>query len=186
MTAILIVPGLGGSGPEHWQTRWEARDPRCVRVLQDDWDRPDLDGWCARLEQAVRDADSEVVLVAHSLGCLTVAHWARRGSVGAVRGALLVAPPDVESLERCPSALHGFAPMPRETLAFPSILVASRDDVYADIDCARELAIAWGARFVDVGEQGHINAESRLGEWPQGRALLAELLDRCARGPRAD
>ena len=176
MPAILIVPGLGGSGPEHWQTHWEERDPRCVRVLQDDWDSPDRERWCARLEQAVCAAAGDVVLVAHSLGCLTVAHWARGGSVAAVRGALLVAPPDVESLERCPSALHGFAPMPRETLPFPSILVASRDDVYADISCARSLADAWGARFVDVGEQGHINAESRLGDWAEGRALLAELL----------
>jgi len=176
MTGILIVPGLGGSGPEHWQTRWQACDPRCVRVLQDDWDRPHREAWCARLEQAVSQAGSEVVLVAHSLGCLTVAHWARRGSVQRVHGALLVAPPDVESLERCPSVLHGFAPIPRDTLPFPSILVASRDDAYAHIDCARELATAWGARFVDVGERGHINADSGLGEWQEGRALLAALL----------
>ena len=176
MTAILIVPGLGGSGPEHWQTHWEQRDPRCVRVQQDDWERPEREAWCARLEQAVRDAQSEVVLVAHSLGCLTVAHWAREGSVQAVRGALLVAPPDVESSTRCPLTLSSFAPAPRETLPFPSILVASRDDVYADIDRVRELAGAWGARVVDVGEQGHINAESRLGAWQQAQALLAELL----------
>ena len=25
---VLILPGLGNSGPEHWQSHWERRDPR--------------------------------------------------------------------------------------------------------------------------------------------------------------
>ena len=175
MTATLIVPGLGGSGPAHWQTHWEARYPHSVRVEQADWDRPDRAGWCATLEAAVRAAPGAVVLVAHSLGCLTVAHWAATGSVGAVKGALLVAPPDVESPACASDALRGFAPVPRQKLPFPSTLVASRDDSYAHIDYARALAAAWGARFVDVGALGHINAESQLGDWPAGRALLDAL-----------
>ncbi|MET0339865.1 MAG: alpha/beta hydrolase [Polyangiales bacterium] len=176
MTAILIVPGLGGSGPEHWQTVWEARDLRCVRVQQDDWDQPERVAWCARLEAAVIAAGGEVVLVAHSLGCLTVAHWAAAGSVHAVKAALLVAPPDAESTSCTVDVLRGFAPVPRARLPFPSTLVASRNDAYARIEHARDLAAAWGARFVDVGELGHINAASRLGDWPAGRALLDALL----------
>ncbi|MDB4971950.1 MAG: hypothetical protein JWN48_291 [Myxococcaceae bacterium] len=176
MTTILIVPGLGGSGPLHWQTLWELHDARAVRVEQHDWDRPVCSEWSDVLERAVTHAPESVVLVAHSLGAVLVAHWAARGSVSKVKGALLVAPPDVESRERVPEVVQHFAPIPRQPLPFPSIVVGSRDDEYACIDCPRQLAEAWGARFVDVGERGHINADSNLGEWPEGRALLQTLL----------
>ncbi|MDB4989503.1 MAG: alpha/beta hydrolase [Myxococcaceae bacterium] len=176
MTTILIVPGLGGSGPLHWQSRWQVNDARCVRVEQHDWDAPRCSEWVATLERAVREATSEVALVAHSLGVLLVAHWARTGSVQKVKGALLVAPPDVESVDRVPPMLMHFAPIPREPLPFPSIVVGSRNDDYACIDCPRELAESWRARFVDVGERGHINAESNLGAWEEGWRLLQGLL----------
>lgn len=176
MTTVLIVPGLGGSGPEHWQTRWESLDMRCVRVEQSDWDAPACGEWITRLEQAVRAAVGEVVLVAHSLGVVLVAHWAAAGSVHKVKGALLVAPPDVESPLRTPVEIRNFAPIPRAPLPFPSIVVASHDDPYACIDCPRQLACAWGSRFVDVGAAGHINADSGLGLWQEGRDLLAQLL----------
>ena len=176
MTTILIVPGLGGSGPEHWQTRWEELDPRCLRVPQRDWDAPECSLWVTALERAVRDAVGEVVLVAHSLGVVLVAHWARSGSVAKVKGALLVAPPDVESPERAPIETRSFAPIPRQALPFASMVVASRDDPYACIECAQQLAAAWGSRFVDLGVAGHINAASGLGAWQAGRDLLAQLL----------
>jgi diadenosine tetraphosphate (Ap4A) HIT family hydrolase len=71
--------------------------------------------------------------------------------------------------------VRDFAPLPRARLPFPSILVASRDDPYADFARAQELAALWGARFVDAGAQGHLNADSKLGTWREGRALLKEL-----------
>lgn len=173
-----MIPGLNGSGPDHWQTRWEQLDPRAVRVQQRDWERPVCTDWCAALEEAVDKADGSVVLVAHSLGCLLVAHWAFAGEVEGVKGALLVAPPDIEREGSAPEleATRDFLPIPREPLPFETIVVASRDDAYGSLEFAQELAQAWGARFVDVGEQGHINADSQLGAWEQGRALLEELL----------
>jgi predicted alpha/beta hydrolase family esterase len=176
MATLLIVPGLGGSGPAHWQSRWEDEDTRCRRVQQRSWDEPVLSEWCETLERAVLTAPEPVVLVAHSLGAVLVAHWAETGSVARIRGALLVAPPDVESPARVPEVVRAFAQVPRSRLPFPSIVVASCDDPYAGIDSARELALAWGARFVDVGERGHINADSNLGAWSVGRALLSELV----------
>jgi predicted alpha/beta hydrolase family esterase len=178
MTTILIVPGLGGSGPTHWQSRWEAFDARCVRVAQRDWDAPECAEWCDTLERAVLAHKAPVLLVAHSLGCLCVAHWALRGSREAVRGALLVAPCDADSAACTPAEVRDFAPIPRAQLPFPSVVVASSDDPFAELARVRELARAWGALLVELGAVGHINADSGLGDWPEGRALLAELEQR--------
>jgi predicted alpha/beta hydrolase family esterase len=177
-TAVaLVLPGYGDSGPEHWQSRWESADPRLVRVRQDDWLEPRLDAWLAALERAVAACAAPPVLVAHSLGCALVAHWVRRGGRVA-RGALLVAPVDVEALGTVVDAIRTFVPLPLVRLPFPSIVVASDDDIYAAPDRARAFAQAWGSRFVALSGAGHINAESGYGDWPEGRALLDELLGR--------
>lgn len=178
---ILTVPGLGNSGPGHWQTTWEARLPRCRRVDLGLWEDPHRNTWVNKLNLAIQRAEAPVVLAAHSLGCLAVAWWAEYEQPGGpleggkVIGALLVAPPDVEErpLDR---RLTRFAPVPERALPFPSILVASRNDPYLTMAQARRLARRWDARLADAGEAGHINAASDLGDWAFGRLLLNTLL----------
>ncbi|WP_028239026.1 RBBP9/YdeN family alpha/beta hydrolase [Stutzerimonas azotifigens] len=165
-TSILIVPGIGSSGPEHWQSRWEAADPRMRRVEQADWDHPDRRVWQVQLARAVDEAGPDVLLVAHSLGCLLVAHWAAETRLP-VRGALLVAVPDPEGPAFPPEAT-GFAPVPRQPLGFASLVVASEDDPYGSPAHAEGCAAAWGSRLLSIGAAGHINAASGLGDWPQG------------------
>lgn len=177
MTRVLVVPGYCGSGPLHWQTLWERLDGRCQRVAQRDWGQPELSEWLAALDQQVGSDPSPVLFVAHSLGCVLLAHWAARSRhAGQVLGALLVAPADVEQQTSTPACLQGFAPVPLARLPFPSIVVASRNDLYASFARAQQFAEGWGARFVDAGDAGHLNADSQLGTWPFGRALLGELL----------
>jgi predicted alpha/beta hydrolase family esterase len=174
---VLTVPGLWNSGPDHWQSHWEAAFPTFRRVIQSDYETPVCSAWTAALEAAVREAGTGVVLAAHSLGCATVAHWAtkkREGGSSPIRGALLVAPSDVES-DLYPPGPTGFKPMPRARLPFRSIVVASSDDEYVSVDRAREFAKAWGSELVEVGPLGHINSASALGMWPEGQALLARL-----------
>lgn len=173
-TTALMVPGLWNSGPEHWQTLWEAENPSFQRVQQHEWDAPERRAWVRAVDDAVRQAGRGVVLAAHSLGCATVVHWA--GMPGrVVRGALLVAPADVDGAG-FPLEARGFAPMPLKPLPFPSILVASADDPYLSLERARLFAESWGSRLVEVGAVGHLNSASGLGAWPEGRALLDELL----------
>jgi serine hydrolase len=179
MTRVLVLPGYQSSGPGHWQTLWEAERPELRRVEQRDWEHTRRAEWVAGLEAAVSAEPGPVVLVAHSLGCVTVAHWAA-GHRHHVVGALLVAPPDVEH-EWAPDAVKDFAPIPSAPLPFPSVVVASTDDPYAEIDRARAWARAWGSRFVSIGAAGHINADAGFGPWPQGLALLDELIARPAR-----
>lgn len=183
---ILTVPGLGNSGPGHWQTRWEETLPDCHRIDLGLWDDPHRNTWVNKINLAIQRADRPVVLAAHSLGCLAVAWWAEfeQPRDGKVIGALLVAPPDVE-VRPIDRRLTRFAPFPHGELPFPSVLVSSRNDPYMGIGQAQQLAQAWGSDFVDAGEAGHINAESELGEWTFGQLLLGQLLPRpLARGER--
>jgi predicted alpha/beta hydrolase family esterase len=170
---VLIVPGWGDSGPEHWQSLWENANPDFHRVAQRDWLYPICSEWVETLEREIRAAGGPVVLVAHSLGCLAIAHCAGAHALP-VHGALLVTPPDVERPD-FPPVIEGFAPIPRASLPFPSILVASHNDRFTDIARAAELARAWGSRLVDAGASGHLNGDSGFGPWPLGESLLAEL-----------
>lgn len=177
MTAptVLLLPGWQDSGPGHWQSRWE-RLYGDRRVQQHDWLRPLRGDWSVQLEEAVLAADAPVLLAAHSLGCILVAAWAAHSrSTAKVRGALLVAPGDLER-EDLRELIPGWAPIVRRRLPFPATLVAADDDPYCEAARSRGMAVDWGARFIGAGARGHLNAESGLGDWPEGRTLLDDLL----------
>jgi serine hydrolase len=127
------------------------------------------------LNDTVQRSTGPVVLVAHSLGSHTVAHWAHRHG-GRVRAALLVAPPDIEHSASLGALIAGFGPPAANRLPFPAVLAASSTDPWAAISWSHGLAEQWGARFVDVGDAGHVNVEAGFGSWPQGEALLRDLL----------
>ncbi|MDH6577904.1 alpha/beta hydrolase [Kitasatospora sp. MAP5-34] len=173
---ILVQPGYQNSGPEHWQSRWEQQDGRLRRVQQADWDEPLLGDWVATLDKAVAACEGPVVLLAHSLGCITVAHWAAAHAEthsADIRAALLVAPADIDTADI--PELVNFRPVPLRPLPFPSVVVASSDDPWCSPARSRHFADSWGSRFVEIGPFGHLNSASGLGDWPEGRALLAEL-----------
>jgi uncharacterized protein len=170
---VLLVPGIGNSGPSHWQSLWEAEDEQCKRVHQRDWDHPVYVDWMAALEIAVREAGPKPLIVAHSLGCLLVARWLSQTSQE-IAAAFLVAVPDPDGAN-FPQQATGFSPVPPVQLPCASMVVASTDDPYGDITYSRRCADFWGSRFVNIGNAGHINAASGLGEWSQGRLLLERL-----------
>jgi len=175
LTTVLSLPGWQNSGPEHWQSRWEALYGD-VRVEQHDWMRPLRGDWIARLEDVVLSQSGPCVMAAHSLGCLLVAAWASHSrNTHRVVGALLVAPGDVEREELQP-ALKSWSPIPLQRLPFVSVLLGSHNDPYCSFERAQGMAHAWGSTFIDYGSSGHINADSGLGDWPEGRRLLQSLL----------
>jgi len=177
---VVIVPGLGGSGPLHWQTLWQERHGY-RRAEQADWEHPDRDVWLRALTSAIEEANAPVVLVAHSAGCALVAHVPSTNVASRVAGALLVAPADVDLEMHTPDVARCFSPLPLAPLPFPSIVVASRTDPYVRFARAEEMARAWHARFVDAGRSGHINVDSGHGQWEEGHRLLEELLSAAER-----
>ena len=180
---VLIVPGLRGHVPEHWQTLLEPKLPRVAVVPRMDADAPErlsCAAWVEALDRALAAIDGPVVLVAHSAGVAIVVHWTRRHR-RPIKGALLATPPDFgspmpagyPSLETLRG--NGWAPMPRDRLPFRSVVAASTNDPLGRFDRVASLAKDWGSRLVDLGAVGHLNPASGFGEWPQAKTLVAEL-----------
>lgn len=171
---VLLLPGWQNSGPGHWQSRWETLYGD-KRVEQHDWDWPRRGDWMARLDEVLLESDVPALLAAHSLGCQLVASWAEHSQhTGRVAGALLVAPPDTERADM-PPQLHNWRPIRRSRLPFPGIAVVSGDDPFCTPERSTQMAADWGASVVMAGPRGHLNADSGLGDWPEGRELLESL-----------
>jgi predicted alpha/beta hydrolase family esterase len=177
---VLIIPGLGGSGPDHWQSRWEAKIPAVRRVVQADWEKPEFDAWRGRIVEEVGRAARPVILVAHSLGVLAAVHaapfLAKGESSGKVKGGFLVAPPSAKVLAGLDALDPAFLTFLDEPLPFPSLVIASRDDPYSSFAESEALARSLGAELIDAGFSGHINSESGYGPWPEGLMRFAGFL----------
>lgn len=171
MTNYFIVPGLGNSGPEHWQTYFENSGPNFKRIQQKEWDAPNCKDWINTINEAIASVDPlSVVLIGHSLGCATIAHWAKEFGI-TIKGALLVAPSDLEA-PRYNFPATGFNPIPLEPIPFKTIVVASSNDEWVSLERAAYFAHCWGSEFINIGEAGHINAVSGYFRWEEGRQFL--------------
>lgn len=175
---ILFVPGLGHSGAGHWQRRWVDKIRTARFVEQDDWDNPKLEDWVGNLEREIMMATRPVVLVGHSLGVNAIVAASQKLTDTKVKGAFLVAPPDVDEHPDVPAATAPFKDISRDPLKFPSMLVASSNDPYCTVERAADLASCWGSDFHIAGDAGHINAESGHGPWPEGLLMFTRLMGR--------
>jgi len=175
---FLVLPGLGNSGVEHWQSYWCMALRNATRVIQDDWEQPRPEIWMQRLDAAIAGGTRPAVLICHSLSVSLAAHWATRNAPGRIKAAFLCAPSDVDRPENTPDTVRPFAPMPLKPFPVPALVIASTDDPYVDTERARFFADAWRADSCEIPELGHINTATRLGLWPQGLLLLGQLLAR--------
>jgi predicted alpha/beta hydrolase family esterase len=177
---VLFVPGLRDHVADHWQTLLAAELPRSrtVEPLADD--KLSRAARVAALDAAIAAIEGPVVLVAHSAGCLTTAHWART-STRPIAGALLVTPPDIDFPlpEGYPTpdqlGMGGWLPVPRWRLPFPTFVAISQNDPLGRADRVSDLARDWGADIIDLGEVGHMNPAAGFGPWPEGLPLIDSL-----------
>jgi predicted alpha/beta hydrolase family esterase len=174
---ILFLPGYKGSGPDHWQSRWEAKLSTARRVHLGDWHKPVFEDWRDNLVNAVAQSQKPVILVGHSIGAQIAVQTADLLD-GKVAGAFLVAPPEVENPSIRPRHLLTFGPARRDPLPYPSVTIASRNDSFCRYEKAEEMAADWGSLLMDAGYSGHINHESGHGPWPEGLMVFAKFLSR--------
>ncbi|MDE2579277.1 MAG: serine hydrolase family protein [Hyphomicrobiales bacterium] len=171
---ILILPGFHGGTPDHWYARWAAKLSTAHRVEQRDFEHPALDEWTGNIARAAGAAKKPVVLIGHSLGALAGAFTAP--DLDNVIAAMFVAPPAPDKIRENAQIDPAFAERKLRKLAFPSLLVASRNDPWSSYVQAEERAATLGATLVDAGEAGHINPDSGHGPWPEGLLRFAHFL----------
>ena len=88
-----------------------------------------------------------------------------------IKGALLVAPSDIESpVYTFPAT--GFTPIPMRKFSFKTVVVVSTNDEWVSFQSAAFFAQQWGSELVDIADAGHINAAAGYGKWEDGIALL--------------
>lgn len=180
---VLVMPGLYDSGPTHWHSWLESHFRHSRRVQQEDWSRADLPVWSRRIEQTLAaHPHTRWVAVAHSFGCLALAHFLAHQAEpqqGGIEAALLVAPADTEKF--------GVVPLlPASALAIPSVLIGSESDLWMPIEGARSLARNWKSQFINLGDVGHINVESGFGPLPPAKTLTQLPIHRVERSRRLE
>lgn len=178
---ILMVPGLRDHVADHWQTLLQAKLPNARSVSPLEHNKLSRAARVAALDEALAAIEGPVILVAHSAGVMITVHWAqvhRRP----IHGALLVTPADLES----PMPVgyptmdvlreHGWMPIPRTRLPFPSMVASSNNDPLCTAPRAAELANDWGSLLVELGDVGHLNPAAGYGPWPMAETLIDALL----------
>lgn len=174
---ILLLPGWQDAGPAHWQSRWEQLQGH-RRVQQHDWWWPRRGDWMMQLEEALGNAGPPAVLVAHGLACHLVAAWAAHSqNTRRVAAALLVAPPDIERADM-PPQVQAWAPIQGRPLPFASTAVLSADNPCCTPQRGLVIAADWGSEVIPLGRAGSLDADSGLGDWSEGLAMLQALLRR--------
>jgi uncharacterized protein len=158
MTNYFIVPGLGNSGPEHWQTYFQNSADHFYRIEQEEWYAPTCEKWIATIDEKISAFDfSTAVLIGHSLGCSTIAHWAKK----------------YKTQYTFPAT--GFTPIPLDKINFKTIVVSSANDKWVSLDRAKFFADSWGSELINIGNAGHINIDSGHTNWQEGLHLLKKL-----------
>ena len=169
---VLIVHGLGGSGPDHWQT-WLADRlrNRGVPVSYPDLPEPDeprLESWLEALGAEVRGHQAEnLIVVCHSLGSVTWLHLAARTSRRLARRVLLVAPP---SAGAGVAQISEFVPAPLDPDAVARAAGETRLVLSASGDPYRpegpDMYAPLGVPIDVIEGGGHLNTDAGYGAWP--------------------
>jgi predicted alpha/beta hydrolase family esterase len=166
---FLILHGLEGSGPGHWQTwltaRLRASGERVAYPDLPDADMPSLPAWRSALEGELGALpEGERIVVCHSLSCLLWLHHVADGGAQADR-VLLAAPPS----ERAGvPQIAGFFPAPLPALT-GARLVCGDDDPY----CPEGADTVYGVLGIPVDVipgGGHLNPDAGYGPWPAAEA----------------
>jgi len=188
----ITVPGLHGSGPNHWQSWAEKEIPACRRVTGIDFDKPVIAAWADAIRKNIRDEAGSVILIAHSFGCLA-SIVAIADHETKVAGVILVAPASPQRFSATGLILDdSMAPatllncLPAVPLGVPGVVIASTNDPWMKITHAQYWAETWGLKFTWLRNAGHINAESGFGRWQPLAQLVKTFREQIAVTPLGD
>lgn len=173
MTHTVIVPGVGGSDDDHWQSWLQRQLMSCSRVQQKNWQHPVLADWIENFVYTLNKITTPIQIVAHSFGCLTsVAALTQHPELKSkIQKMILVAPANPARF--CET---GFATNSVENYAqyfhqlridVPVDMIISENDPWLSFSDAQALAKAWKVKARNLGQVGHINVASGFGFFPE-------------------
>jgi predicted alpha/beta hydrolase family esterase len=175
---ILVLPGLNGSLDGHWQRHWLEDYPHSEIVEQQDWSKPDVEQWVKAVEKRIDELGTAVYIIGHSLGSILGAHLSNSRIAPKIKGAMLVAPCDLDIVAQMHPSSVEFGKQPDWNIRFPSLLIGSEDDHYMPLERLHETSALWNAELASLGSAGHINIVSGFGRWPEGYRYFERLRER--------
>lgn len=169
----IIVPGVGGSDYDHWQSWLQRQLMSCSRVQQQDWNTPILSNWVSNFVNTLAQVKKPVQVVAHSFGCLTtVAALNQYPELSKqIKKVILVAPANPARFGD-----QGFARDSQNDysdyfhhlkLKVSTELIISENDPWLNFEDAKRLAKSWNLNPHNLGQVGHINVASGFGAFPE-------------------
>ena len=173
MVHTVIVPGVGGSNQNHWQSWLENQLSHSTRVQQTNWDKPILKQWVKELIKVLEATDDQIQIVAHSFGCLTSLAALNEAPELAqkIKKLILVAPANpkrfgangfaADSIGDYQAYFYGLK------VLVPTTMLISEDDPWFAFDEVTALAAAWKIKPINLGKVGHINVASGFGPFPE-------------------
>ncbi|MBT2727385.1 alpha/beta hydrolase [Bacillus sp. ISL-75] len=171
--SFLIMHGLGGSGPDHWQT-WLAqeltqRNHQVCYPTFSNFDLPNKKVWLEELSATMKTIPEEnnLTIITHSLGCLLWLHYASTLNKQIAKQVILVAPPSPSHIL---TEAKSFYPVPLDgnhlmRTSAETLFVHSCNDPYCSLDDSKNY-LNLGLPSVTIPNAGHINTKSGHGEWP--------------------
>ena len=174
MIHTVIVPGVGGSEVNHWQSWLQKQLISCSRVQQHDWNFPVLQTWITEFVKTLSTIQEDnIQVVAHSFGCLTtVAALAQHPELNRkIKNLVLVAPANPLRFGEA-----GFAHNSSNNyqtyfhqlkIQVPTTLIISENDPWLNYIDALKLANSWKLIPINLGQVGHINVASGFGPFPE-------------------
>ncbi|SHO55991.1 RBBP9/YdeN family alpha/beta hydrolase [Vibrio quintilis] len=182
---LLFLAGIGNSGPGHWQHQWYMESENVSWLEHSDWDNPVMEAWLSDLENFLEKRDEPVVVVAHSLGCVLFTEWLKRtDNKNNIAGAFLVAMPDVLD-PQFPAQVQHFRNLDTAQECCPAVVITSDNDPFGTAEHAQHQARKLNVPLYNIGPVGHINAQSGLNGWAEGKEFLADLIShiKCKTSP---
>ncbi|MEH7502033.1 alpha/beta fold hydrolase [Neobacillus drentensis] len=171
--SFLIIHGLGGSGPDHWQT-WLAhelkkRNHQVYYPTFSNFDSPNKTVWLEELSNLMKTIleNNNLTVITHSLGCILWLHYARNQNKRIAKQVILVAPPSPTIIL---SEAKSFFPVPLDgnhlkRAAEEILFIHSSNDPYCSTDDSKNY-LNLELPSITIPNAGHINTNSGHGQWP--------------------
>lgn len=181
-TNVVIVHGWEAEPGSNWfqwlKSNLEEDGIRCIIPDMPDSSRPKVAEWVNHLDQVIQsevtDPAARLILVGHSLGCITICHYLDRVKKAKADGCVFVAGFSgnirIQAIKEFYETQADLANV-RKKIG-KSVSMLSLDDRAVPAEKSRELAAQLGSEIVELNGYGHFMGSEGVTKLP---VILPEL-----------